>query len=654
MAFGPLLPRPALRVRVACAIVLTTIVAAATSLSVVDTAGAAPNPSAPTVNQTSGQMTVGKSASLRITASGFPRPTFTETGALPNGVTFQSGPGVALLTGTPSAGTGNDYNITITATNSVGTDANAPYDLTVIQNVVFPSNFCPPTMTVGQYTHDDQTVLAYPPFFGLGLSTTSPPNDITFSQNNTNEDEGTTSGTPQPGTGGKYHLQYSADTDPPVGNGQSKNFNCTVVIDQAPTFTDAGSFVLWAGQKLWVPVFIGGTTGYPKAVTVTPSGTLPAGLSQQTIASGKSFGISIKGTITGAPGDYPITVTADNGLTTSEQYVLVVHAPGTPAAPTISLSTAPSSVPYDSSAVTYTATVTGGSSPTGYVQFTTGNGLTTVPLSGGQASFTTPSTLDVGDYTVSASYTGDATNAPTSTTADLVVTADPTTVVISGTSSTTFGVPVTFTATVACSTACGTTPSGFVEFSQGGVNTDVDLVDGQATFGTDPTLNPSLGNEVDATFFTFTDGPGDFAASPLQSAAYDIGSVTLNVVAGDGVLADGTSPVAQGGTVTVTPSSPAEFSAALSAVNTGNGTPPGPLLIDIVVGVTDETSTLVTPSASQAAPTSDPGTGQTDYFWTIPANALTGISASGTATVTISSPGSADFVPITETFTVNW
>ena len=84
------------------------------------------------------------------------------------------------------------------------------------------------------------------------------------------------------------------------------------------------------------------------------------------------------------------------------------------------------------------------------------------------------------------------------------------------------------------------------------------------------------------------------------------------------------------------------------------GEPPGPVDIDITVGTTDETATLFTQGSEEDAPSSDPGTEATDYFWTIPANALTSIASSGSATVTMSSSGSDNFVPITNTFTLDW
>ena len=52
------------------------------------------------------------------TTAGFPAATtLTETGALPAGVTFtDNGDGTATLAGTPAAGTGGTYPLTITAT----------------------------------------------------------------------------------------------------------------------------------------------------------------------------------------------------------------------------------------------------------------------------------------------------------------------------------------------------------------------------------------------------------------------------------------------------------------------------------------------------------------------------------------------------------
>jgi hypothetical protein len=300
--------------------------------------------------------------------------------------------------------------------------------------------------------------------------------------------------------------------------------------------------------------------------------------------------------------------------------------------------------------------VTGGTDPSGYVQFSLGSGIAaTVPLTDGSASYTTPGNLDVSDYTVTATYTGDALNASSSNTTDLTVTPAPTALQLTGSStSTAFGVSVTYTATVTCNPDCGgQTPSGFVDFNANQNDTDVDLVDGQATFTTDPTVGPGLANEVDATFSSFTDAAGDFAASPEESDFYDIGAVNLAAQTGDGVQADGTTSVPNGGTVTVDPTAVNEFSVQMTAVAPGNGDPPGPLNFDVAEGSADETSALGLADGNEAAPVADPGDGLTDYFWTLPAGDLDTI-AGNSATVTVSTAGSDDFVGATLTFTLNW
>lgn len=213
---------------------------------------------------------------------------------------------------------------------------------------------------------------------------------------------------------------------------------------------------------------------------------------------------------------------------------------------------------------------------------------------------------------------------------------------------------VTYTATVSCSPDCGgQTPSGFVDFNANANDTDVELVNGQATFTTDPTVGPGLHNEVDATFSSFTDAAGDFGTSPQVSGFYDIGAVDLAAQAGDGVSADGNTTVMNGGTVTVDPGAANEFSVQMTAVAPGDGVPPGPLNFDVAEGSTDETTALGLADGNEAAPGADPGDGLTDYSWTLPAGDLNGIPGNS-ATVTVSTAGSDNFTPATLTFTLNW
>jgi hypothetical protein len=119
-------------------------------------------------------------------------------------------------------------------------------------------------------------------------------------------------------------------------------------------------------------------------------------------------------------------------------------------------------------AVTFTATVTG-SNPTGTVMFKDGaSTLATVPLNGsGQATFTT-SALTAGTHVITATYNGDANNAPsTSAPLNQVVNQGATTTSLqSSQNPSAFGQPVTFTATVTPTGGTGT-PTGTVTFKDG-------------------------------------------------------------------------------------------------------------------------------------------------------------------------------------------
>jgi streptogramin lyase len=70
--------------------------------------------------------TTGAVGAFQVIASGSPTPTFSETGALPGGVTLNS---AGVLSGTPTV-TGS-FPITITANNGVSPDATQPFTLTV-------------------------------------------------------------------------------------------------------------------------------------------------------------------------------------------------------------------------------------------------------------------------------------------------------------------------------------------------------------------------------------------------------------------------------------------------------------------------------------------------------------------------------------------
>ena len=78
--------------------------------------------------------TAGSVGSFGVTARGYPVPTLSESGTLPNGVSFVAG----TLSGTPAASTGGVYTVTFIAANSVAT-AKQSFTLTVNEAPNFTS-----------------------------------------------------------------------------------------------------------------------------------------------------------------------------------------------------------------------------------------------------------------------------------------------------------------------------------------------------------------------------------------------------------------------------------------------------------------------------------------------------------------------------------
>jgi hypothetical protein len=77
----------------------------------------------------SATFTVGSAGTFTVTATGYPSPTFSETGALPAGITLGAISGV--LSGTPEPDTQGVYSITMMASNGIGSPASQPFTLTV-------------------------------------------------------------------------------------------------------------------------------------------------------------------------------------------------------------------------------------------------------------------------------------------------------------------------------------------------------------------------------------------------------------------------------------------------------------------------------------------------------------------------------------------
>ena len=85
------------------------------------------------VTGTSATATVGSGYNFTVRARGFPAPTMTETGAIPQGLSWtDNGNGTATLAGAPGVAQGGVYKLAFTAASAAGT-ATQSFTLTVDQ-----------------------------------------------------------------------------------------------------------------------------------------------------------------------------------------------------------------------------------------------------------------------------------------------------------------------------------------------------------------------------------------------------------------------------------------------------------------------------------------------------------------------------------------
>jgi autotransporter-associated beta strand protein len=268
----------------------------------------------PTITSaTSKTFTVGSVGSFTVQTIGFPAPALTESGALPNGVTFtDNGNGTANLSGTPTGNVGGVYTLTFTAHNGVGSDNTQTFTLTVDQQATISS---PNTTTfiVGQAGTFTVTTLGFPTP-ALSEAATLPAG-LTFVDNG--DGTATLGGTPTGNIGGTYAFTITAHNG--VGTNFTQSFNLT--LDQAPAITSAPTATLTVGTAGGFTVT---TTGFPRP-SLTETGSLPSGVSFVDNGNGTA---SLAGTpAAGTGGSYSMTLTAHNGVVgdSTQSFTLVIH-----------------------------------------------------------------------------------------------------------------------------------------------------------------------------------------------------------------------------------------------------------------------------------------------------------------------------------------
>ena len=272
--------------------------------------------------------TTGKALSFQFAASGYPAPTFSETGALPSGLALSA---AGLLSGTPAAGTGGVYAITVTAQNSAG-QATQSFTLTVDQAPAFTSA-ASATATVGKALSFQASASGYPaPTFSESGTL---PKGVSFSS------AGLFSGTPAAGTAGTYAITLTASSS--VG---SVTQGFTLTVTQAPAITSASSVTATTGKALSFQLT---ATGYP-APSFSETGALPGGVT-----------LSSAGLVSGTPaagsgGSYPITVTATNSAGSATQvFTLTVDQPPAFSSPASATATVGKAFSFQATATGYPA-----------------------------------------------------------------------------------------------------------------------------------------------------------------------------------------------------------------------------------------------------------------------------------------------------------
>src|SRR5438552_2546882 len=345
---------------------------------------------------------VGTAGTFTVTASGFPASTFSETGALPSGVTFNGNTGV--LSGTPAANTSGTYPITFTASNGIGSNATQNFTLTVNQAPTITSANSA-TFIVGAPGSFTVTATGFPTAMTFS-ETGALPNGVTL-----NSSTGVLSGSPTAGTAGSYSITLIAN------NGVTPNAtqSFTLTVAQVPVITSANSATFGEGTN---GTFTVTASGFP-APAFSEIGALPSGVTFNT-ATGVLSGTPAAGTSASSP--YSITFTASNlaGASPSQSFTLTVLPPPTvPSAPVllpsttgnpednVTTSTTPSFYGTTTGSIT-TVTIfsdgvqVGSGSASNYANNTTGVSVTT-PLSVGTHVITAKPTDAIGAVSAASS-----------------------------------------------------------------------------------------------------------------------------------------------------------------------------------------------------------------------------------------------------------
>lgn len=242
---------------------------------------------------------------FQVTASGYPAPTFTETGALPTGLTLSSS---GLISGTPDATASGSYPISITAQNSSGTSSAQSFTIYVRHAPTVTNTTA--SFASGSIVNYQIPTTGYPsPTFTY---TGTLPSGLQLSSS------GVISGTPASNTTGSYPISLKAS------NGISPDWTgtFTITITGAPVITNPSSTANTVSVKK-------STTGKPSAFTYTvtatgnPSSFAVTPQPPSWLSFNPTTGL-LSGTAPTSTGSFTLTFTATNSYGTSAPQQLTI------------------------------------------------------------------------------------------------------------------------------------------------------------------------------------------------------------------------------------------------------------------------------------------------------------------------------------------
>jgi autotransporter-associated beta strand protein len=450
---------------------------------------------------------------------------------------------------------GGDVDFTSSASSTLTQTVDQDSSTSVVASSANPSVF-------GQSVTFTATVTSDAPGSG------TPTGTVTFVDGSTNLGTGTLDGS------GQANFSTSAlsvgDHVITVVYGGDSNFTTstsagvTQAVDQ-----DSSSSVVASASN---PSVFGQSVTFTATVTSnspgagTPTGTVTFMDGSTTLGSNilNGLGQATFSTAALAVGTHSITVVygGDSNFTVSTSSPLPQTVNQDGAIATVSSSNEPS---VFGQSVTFTATVTAGapgsSTPTGLVTFLDGStSLGTGRLNGsGVATFAT-SALSVGNHSITAVYGGDGNFATvtTSTLAQTVNQDSSTSVVAASANPSSFGLPVTFTATVTANSPGSGTPTGTVTFEDGATTLGTGTLNGSGV-ATLTTSALSVGNHsITVVYGGDTDYTGD-TSSALTQRVDPYSSIS--------VVATSANPTVFGQSVT--------YTATVTPGTMGSGTPTG-------------------------------------------------------------------------------